>query len=91
MENQLKAVYHTYPIIMEEEKPENPEEAEVKMLDFLKDYPEEDPQWIRNYIHKYASHWKKKIIQSIEDYQDKDRFLNDFLKWKKREQTKVSV
>ncbi|MEG7978937.1 MAG: hypothetical protein NY202_03380 [Mollicutes bacterium UO1] len=23
MENQLKAVYHTYPIIMEEEKPEN--------------------------------------------------------------------
>jgi len=74
--------------ITAEEGPENAEEAESRMIEFLKDYPESDHQWIRSYIQKYAAHWKKKIVQSIDDYSDREKFLTDFQKWKKREESK---
>lgn len=71
--------------VVEEEKPEDPEAAEVVMLEFLNDYPDEEWELIRTYIYKYASHWKKGIIQSLNDYSDKEKFLNDFSKWKSKQ------
>ncbi len=71
--------------IQEEEKPEDPEQVEVRMLEFLQDHPDEDWQMIRTYILKYASHWKKGVIQSLDEYLDKEKFLNDFSKWKSKQ------
>jgi len=58
MENQLKAVYHTYPIIMEEEKPEN-----------VKKYISELEKRIEELEQKPTL---KQLQQEVEKYKDYD-------------------
>lgn len=67
------------------EQPITPEMEEANLCEFLTLHPEEDQQLIRNYLNKYASHWKKTITESINHYHDKDKFEKDFGKFKKRE------
>lgn len=66
-------------------KPEDSKEAEDKLSYFVSLYPPEDEEMIRSYLKKYGAHWKKGIIQSLEDYNDPSKFQTDFSKWKARE------
>lgn len=72
--------------IIEETPKENVEDAEAALQVFLGDHAVEDHEMIRSYFQKYAAHWKKGIMQSLSDYADKEKFLSDFGKWKKRQQ-----
>jgi hypothetical protein len=68
----------------------NPEEVECKMLQLLKLYEEEDHERIRAYIQKYASHWKKSLMEALDDYSDREKFSKDFNKWKEKELAKLA-
>jgi hypothetical protein len=73
----------------EERKEEpNPEEDEANLASFLSEYAVDDHSLIVTYLQKYSSHWKKSISQAINDYSNKEKFLADFSRWKKREETK---
>lgn len=71
--------------IKQEIETETPEEIEKKLLDFLSGYPEEDHQLIKDYANKYSSHWKKGISATLLDFGNKEKFLSDFTKWKKKQ------
>ena len=76
--------------ILTDQKKETPEEIVNKIADFCKEYPEKDHVLISSYLKKYSSHWKKTISESIDDYEDKEKFLKDFTKWKNKEQSKMN-
>lgn len=67
---------------------EDPEEEENRLNEFVQVFEEENHQMMKSYIHKYCAHWQKKITQALHDYSDQEKFMNDFLKWKKKEETK---
>ena len=64
-----------------EEVIEDPEVIELKVLEFINNFPEEKHIMMREYLTKYSNHWKKNMIQSINDYSDNELFLKDFNKW----------
>ncbi len=73
------------------EIPETQEDAENLLIGFLEEYPEIDRSLGITYMKKYSTHWNKTISQSIEDYQDREKFLLDFGKWKAKEEKKSQV
>lgn len=79
------------PEPLEVVKEEESEDDVNKLLDELcSGYPEEDPELICVYIRKYAAHWKRSVSESLHDYQDAEKFLSDFGKWKRKEQKKAA-
>ena len=60
----------------------DPEEVNKQLHDFIVQLPEEDPELIKVYMHKYASHFNKSIPDALLDYSDKSKFEADFGKWK---------
>jgi hypothetical protein len=74
----------------EPKEEETPEQAEQRLSDFINLCPAEDHDMVRQYVQKYATYWKKTISQSIQDFQkDKDKFYNDFIKWKGKNSPKA--
>ncbi len=65
---------------------DDPKDTENKMIQFLKGHANEDHEMIRAYFKKYSDHWKKSLSVSLDDYQNKERFLSDFSKWKEKNQ-----
>lgn len=66
-----------------------PQEENAKLDEFLQEYSEEEREYMRTYLQKYCDYWKKNIIQAIEDYNDKDKFLYDYSKWREKENKKA--
>lgn len=81
-----KAEIVAQEIVVETEETEV--EAEKLLILFLQDYPELDQSLAVIYMKKYAAHWKKTMRESISDYQDREKFLLDFGKWKAKEEKK---
>lgn len=71
---------------MIESKKESPEEIEAKLNEFIALFPLDDPELIKTYLQKYAHYWKKSIVEAIEAYSDREKFLLDFAKWKKKQE-----
>jgi hypothetical protein len=67
--------------VIEEEKSEDPERAELLLLEFCRSFPDQEEELIKRYIQKYAAHWKKTIENSINDYFDREKFILDFTRW----------
>lgn len=63
-----------------------PQEENAKLNEFLNEYSEEEQEYMRTYLQKYANHWKKNLIQSIEDYSNKEKFLYDYSVWRQKQQ-----
>lgn len=74
--------------VQESSPQETDEEAENLAAGFVQNFPELDQSLAVTYMNKYSSHWKKTMSQSIEDYQDREKFLLDFGKWKAKEEKK---
>ena len=74
----------------EETKSSEPSQEEIDLVinEFINRFPEENAEMIVKYLVKYSNHWKKSMIESINDYQDHDRFLSDLGKFKKKEEPK---
>ena len=71
---------------------EDPIRDERLLLEFHKSYSEEDFQMIRSYTHKYSSHWKKTISQSLQDFlDDSNKFESDLAKFKKKQTEQLKV
>lgn len=69
----------------EKNKTISPEEIQFRTQDFLSQFPLQDPQMILGYFDKYCAHWKKSLIEAINDYPDREKFLSDFTKWEKKQ------
>jgi len=67
---------------------ETPELIDTMLSDFLCNFPELDKEKASVYMKKYSAHWKKTMSQSLQDYQDREKFLLDFGKWKAHEERK---
>ena len=66
------------------------QKADGEKIDiFFEQFSEEDHVKIGEYLDKYKIHHKKTFVQAIDDYQDKEKFLYDFTRWKKQEKNKI--
>lgn len=73
----------------EEPKAELTEEEKQSLIDdFTQGFPLNDPDMIKQYLEKYANHWKKSIDCALKDYHDREKFLADFTKWEKKQAKK---
>lgn len=65
---------------------ESPEVYRLKLEEYLNRINhQEDRPIMESYLMRYASHWKKSMSQTVEDYQDVRKFLFDFNRWKQNE------
>lgn len=64
---------------------ETQEQIDQKILNFVNQFRAEDHEFIKTYLEKYSTHWKKSISQAIDDYVDQEKFLIDFTKWKSKQ------
>jgi len=53
---------------------------ETSLTEYLQGFSE-DVEMRKEYLKKYANYWKKSITQTIEDYQDRDKFDNDYIEY----------
>lgn len=65
-----------------ETKQESEEVADLLIVEFAKSFSDELPEQIGKYLKKYAEHYKKTIAETISDYDENEKFLRDFQKWK---------
>lgn len=80
------------PIVMETvahqaiDKKEIPDARAIddKFHAFFAQFPEEEHRKIEEYLQKYSKHWKKEFWEALDDYQDKEKLLNDYEKWLKK-------
>ena len=45
-------------------------------------FANEKKELMEDYKLKYCTHWKKTDFQFLQDYQDRDKFFEDFTQWK---------
>lgn len=61
------------------------DEMIIKIFDkFSKDYHEENPEYIIKYLKSYAKHYKKTAQETITEYQVREKFIEDYMKWKNK-------
>jgi hypothetical protein len=58
-------------------------ENEKIILEYIKDFKEEDHVMMKTCLENYAIRSKKPIALALQDYADKNKFLKDFMIWKK--------
>lgn len=89
-DNDAKAVHRPEVKTKIEEKPSV--EDKKKSLEDLKKFVSkncasmtaQEQDLAQSYLLKYADHYKKTLSQSMSDYADSEKFMKDFLKWKKK-------
>ncbi len=67
------------------------EEIEKSLFEFCENFMGEDPKLIRAYLDKYSSHYKKSIIESIQEYSNHESFMKDFNIYKSRPNNKKAA
>jgi len=65
----------------------DPIETATIVSSFVESFPSEERELLLQYLEKYAGHWKKTLLESIKDYENKEKLSFDFYKWKNKQKT----
>lgn len=67
-----------------EVKVETSEEIDEVYSHFSKDYSQESPDLIKKYLRVYAKYHKKSALETVQDYQDSEKFSADYMIWRNK-------
>lgn len=89
-DNDAKTVHR--PEVKTKLEDKAPVEDKKKSLEELKKFvskncesmTDQEKDLAQSYMIKYADYYKKTLSQSMTDYADSEKFMKDFLKWKKK-------
>lgn len=89
-QEEMEQADKTIETISKEEVTIDPEIEEMKFESFLENFDGIDHSLIRRYLEVYCGVYKKSIDEFLKIYNSKDKFLEDFNKWKAKKLAKES-